>query len=292
MSVHPLTLDIPAPFQVEALLAFFGRHAVTGVEDYADDTHEGGRRIRYRRTLRLPRGPALLELCWAEDQFNASLELTDDRDLTVGRRRIEQLCDLDSDPVAIADHLLRDARLRPLVLAAPGLRVPGTVDLHEHLVRTMIGQQISLAGAANCAGKLAARFGERYPLTDGRAAASPGWLFPTATALAAADPATLPMPRARGRALVLMAGALADGSVRLDQGSDPTEVRAQLVARPGIGPWTADYVLMRGLHQPDILLSSDLVIRRELASRQIADTAHWSPWRSYATLHLWRAYTG
>jgi AraC family transcriptional regulator of adaptative response / DNA-3-methyladenine glycosylase II len=292
VTVHPVTLDISPPFQAEALLTFFGRHAVNGVEDYTDAPAEEGRPARYRRTLRLPHGPALAELSWANGRFTASLELTDDRDLDVGRARIQQLCDLTTDPVAIAEHLQRDARLQPLVSAVPGLRIPGTVDLHEHLFRTMIGQQISLAGAANCAAKLVVRFGEPYPRSAGDHSRGPGWLFPTAAALAAADPATLPMPRARGRALVLMAEALADGSVRLDRDSDPEEARAQLVARPGIGPWTADYVLMRGLHQPDILLSSDLVIRRELASRQITDTTGWSPWRSYATLHLWRAYTG
>ena len=284
--VHPVSLQIPAPFHGEALLVFFGRHAVPGIEVYADGSDEHGRRIEYARTVGLPQGPAVIRLGWQGGQLTAALELTDVRDLEAGRQRIVHLCDLATDPLPVVAHLSRDDRLRPLVAAAPGLRVPGAADLHEHLFRTMIGQQISLAGAANCAGKLVARFGEAYP---GGGALR---LFPSAASLAAADPETLPMPRARGRALVRMAEALAAGTLALTIDSDPAEVRARLLAAPGVGPWTADYVLMRGLHQPDILLSSDLVIKRQLAARSITDTSGWGPWRSYATMHLWRAYTG
>jgi AraC family transcriptional regulator of adaptative response / DNA-3-methyladenine glycosylase II len=279
-------LQVPAPFHGEALLVFFGRHAVPGIEVYSDRGDGDGRRIDYARTVRLPHGPAGIGLAWEAGRLTATLELADPRDAEAGRQRIEHLCDLGTDPSPVTEHLSRDRQLRSLVAAAAGLRVPGTADLHEHLFRTMIGQQISLAGAANCAGKLVDRFGEAYP--GGRLRR----LFPTAASLAAADPETLPMPRARGRALVRMAEALAGGTLSLTTGSDQAEVRTRLLAAPGVGPWTADYLLMRGLHQPDILLSSDLVIKRELAARSITDTTGWAPWRSYATMHLWRAYTG
>ena len=98
------------------------------------------------------------------------------------------------------------------------------------------------------------------------------------------------MPRARGRALVGLAAALAEGSLVLDRVAPWAGTRAALLARPGIGPWTADYIGLRGLGQPDILLSSDLVIRRELVARGVRDPTSWAPYRSYATLHLWRAY--
>jgi len=235
----------------------------------------------------------VMTLRWSADTLGGWLDLDDQWDLEAGQARVEHLCDLRIDVGAVEAHLVRDPQLRPLVRAAPGLRVPGVVDLHEHLFRTMLGQQISLAGAANLAAKLVTRFGERLP---GSLAGDPDdpltHLFPRAEALAGADPATLPMPRARGRALVLMAQALADGSLTLAPGCDPVEIRARLLASPGVGPWTADYVLMRGLHLPDILLTSDLVIKRELLARGLSATDSWSPWRSYATMHLWRAYTG
>jgi AraC family transcriptional regulator of adaptative response / DNA-3-methyladenine glycosylase II len=290
----PVDLDIPGPFHAEALLVFFGRHAVPGIESYRDVEVATGRRIDYARTLRLPAGPAVLELSYAAGALAAKLQLSDADDLDEGRRRLEHLCDLATDIGPVEDHLAGDDELRPLVAASPGLRVPGVVDAHEHLLRTMIGQQISLAGAANCAGKLVARFGdslaESGPVPT--AAGPLARLFPSAAALAGADPETLPMPRARGRAIVEMAAALADERVSLSTTSDPAQVRPALLACRGVGPWTADYVAMRALHDPDILLASDLVIKRELLRREITDTSDWSPWRSYATMHLWRSWTG
>jgi AraC family transcriptional regulator of adaptative response / DNA-3-methyladenine glycosylase II len=113
-------------------------------------------------------------------------------------------------------------------------------------------------------------------------------LFPDAASLAAADPATLPMPRARGRALVGLATALADGSVLLDRGPDRDDVRRALLELPGIGPWTADYVAMRALGHPDVFLPTDLAVRRLLAGLEgDPDPERWRPWRSYALMHLW-----
>lgn len=301
MSTHAVALEVVGPFQAEALLVFFGRHAVPGIESYADVGTGSERRIDYVRTLSLPYAPAVLRLSWRPDALTAALTLEDDHDLAAGRERVVQLCDLDRDPRVLEEHLGRDPELAPLVAASPGLRVPGVVDPVEHLIRTMVGQQISLAGAANCAGKLVARFGRPYPGRPGPSSGSGSdadapttvdRLFPTPDALAAADPETLPMPRARARALVGMAEALADGSVRLSRDGDLEQTRSMLLARPGVGPWTADYVLMRALHAPDVLLASDLVIKRELVRRGVTDTRAWAPWRSYATMHLWRSWTG
>lgn len=290
----PVELEVPQPFHGAALLVFFGRHAVPGIEANREVEDSGGPRIHYARTLRLPAGPAVLELSYGAGALTARLQLSDASDLEEGRQRLVHLCDLATDTGPIEEHLGGDAELRPLVAASPGLRVPGVVDAHEHLLRTMIGQQISLAGAANCAGKLVARFGDSVG-GSGPVLTSAGplaRLFPTAAALAGADPKTLPMPRARGRAIVEMATALAEGRVLLSTTSDPAQVRAALLACRGVGPWTADYVVMRALHAPDVLLASDLVIKRELVRREIDDTSAWSPWRSYATMHLWRSWTG
>ncbi len=173
-----------------------------------------------------------------------------------------------------------------MVSAAPGLRVPGTTDAHELAFQVLISQQISMAAAATCAGKITIRYGDRLE----QPAFGLSSLFPTANALAVVDPTELPMPRARGRALVSLARALADGSLDLSGSRPPAPTRAALLRQPGIGPWTADCIALRALGDRDILLDTDLVIRRELVRRGITDVRAWSPFRSYATIHLWRPY--
>jgi AraC family transcriptional regulator of adaptative response / DNA-3-methyladenine glycosylase II len=120
--------------------------------------------------------------------------------------------------------------------------------------------------------------------------------FPDVATLAAVDPATLPLPRRRARTLVTLAEALAGGDLTLDIGADAEEARATLCTLPGVGPWTADYIAVRGLGHPDVMLSGDLGVRHAFATLGLADTQvaidelarRWRPWRSYATLHLWR----
>jgi AraC family transcriptional regulator, regulatory protein of adaptative response / DNA-3-methyladenine glycosylase II len=171
-----------------------------------------------------------------------------------------------------------------LVRATPGLRVPGQVDGDETAIRTVIGQQVSVTGARTVAGRIVAEHGRRVESDI------PGLthLFPHAATLAEVDPGTLPMPRARGRALVGLATALASGTVALDRGPDRDDVRRALLELPGIGPWTADYVAMRALGHPDVFLPTDLAVRTVL--RDLGGTARtedWRPWRSYALMHLW-----
>jgi AraC family transcriptional regulator of adaptative response / DNA-3-methyladenine glycosylase II len=177
----------------------------------------------------------------------------------------------------------------PLARAFPGLRVPGQVDGDETAIRTVIGQQISVAGACTVTGRLVAEHGR--PVTS----AIPGLthLFPDAATLAGLDPGELPMPRSRGGALVGLARALASGEVALDRGPDRDRVRAALVALRGIGPWTADYVALRALAHPDVFLPTDVGVRNALVglghdpAAAIAGSERWRPWRSYALMHLW-----
>jgi AraC family transcriptional regulator of adaptative response / DNA-3-methyladenine glycosylase II len=220
-------------------------------------------------------GSALLGRTWTEavDQSTAA-------------GVISRLCDAQAAAPVIDDHLACDPALGPLVAARPGLRVPGAVDPHELAFRALIGQQISLAAAAICAAKLADHYGELVDSADSRLHR----LLPDAAALAAVDPVELPMPRARGRALVGLARVLADGTLDVLSEQPWSQRRAALLAVPGIGPWTADYVGLRALGRPDILLDTDLVIKRELALLGIGETARWAPWRSYATMHLWQGY--
>lgn len=285
-----LRLAYRAPFFGAGLLAFLGQRAIAGVEQW--DGHE------YRRTLSLPHGAGLVAVSEDAGFIRCRLALGDLRDLGTAVQRTRRLLDLDADPVAIAEHLGRDPRLAPAVAAVPGRRVPGAVDGAEMALRAVLGQQISVAGARTLAGRLATRYGDQVagpsePGPGGPDDGSPPRLFPRSEVIAALDPASLSMPAARGRTLVALAGELAEGRIVIDPGADREEVRRRLVALPGIGPWTADYVALRGLGDPDAFLPSDLGVRRALVAlgAEPGDASRlaerWRPWRGYALQYLW-----
>ena len=278
-----LRLPHRAPLDAAGLVEFLGRRAVPGVEEIVDGA--------YRRSLRLPHGAGIVELRAVEGQVRARFWLTDLRDLATAVQRSRVLLDLDSDPEAVADALGTDATLGALVRAAPGRRVAGNVDGGELAVRAVLGQQVSLAGAASAAARLTAAHGE--PLE--RPLGTVTHLFPTAEALAEADASDWPMPGTRRAAVRALAGALAGGELALDPGAEPEESRRRLGAIPGIGPWTVGYVAMRALRDPDAFLPTDLGVRHALerlgrdATPAAAErlSAAWRPYRSYAVQHLW-----
>jgi AraC family transcriptional regulator of adaptative response / DNA-3-methyladenine glycosylase II len=283
---HPalrVRLAARPPFDAPALLGFLGARAVPGVESWDGTT--------YRRTLALPHGHAVVACAAGEGGILAEFVLQDLRDLAAAVARMRRLLDLDADPGAVADVLGADPMLASSVRARPGLRVAGGVDPHEVVVRAIAGQQVSVAGARTVVGRLVAAHGEPLAIP----ADEVDRVFPSAPALAAADPATFAMPRARATALVGTCRALAAGEVVLDPGVDRAQSIAALVRLPGIGPWTAAYVAMRGLGDPDVMLAGDLGVRRAVAAlggddRAVAieQRAHaWRPWRSYAVSHLW-----
>jgi AraC family transcriptional regulator, regulatory protein of adaptative response / DNA-3-methyladenine glycosylase II len=280
-----LWLPFRAPLAARALLSWLAARAVPGVEEVAGDV--------YRRSLLLPRGQGVVELSFSCDGVRCRLWLEDPRDLTPAVERCRRLLDLDADPAAVSEHLGADALIGSLVSAAPGLRVPGHVDGAELAVRTVLGQQVSVPAARAGAGRLVAEHGE--PLARPRGAVTA--LFPAPDVLAALDPARLAMPRARAAALVGLCRALARGELCLDAGADRVEARRRLMALPGVGPWTAGYVAMRALGDPDVFLAEDLGVRHALRRlggpddprRAAAMAAAWAPWRSYATQQLWQA---
>ena len=282
-----VTLRLPyrTPYDAADMLRFFAGRAVAGVESTGDG--------EYRRTLRLPHGAGVAALTPADGHVRCRLELDDFRDLAAAVQRCRRLLDLDADPLSVADALSEDPALRPLVHRDPGRRVPGCVDGDELAVRAVLGQQVSVAGARTLAGRLVERHGKPLTSPHGDLTA----LFPTAEVLAGTNPAKLAMPRRRAQALTTMAAALADGRVRLDAGSDRDEVRGALQALPGIGPWTAEYIAMRALGDPDAFPSSDLGLRKGAQRLGLpSDTRglerhaqRWRPWRAYAAEHLWFA---
>jgi AraC family transcriptional regulator of adaptative response / DNA-3-methyladenine glycosylase II len=277
-----VTLAVREPFDSAALLTFLRARAVVGVEAV-----DGG---TYRRALRLPGGQGMVVLQPQRDRVLCSLTLSNLKDLAAAVERCRRLLDLDADPIAIDAHLASSDALRPLVARHPGMRVPGHVDGFEVAVRAVVGQQISVAGARTIAARLTQQFGETVddaaPLTH---------LFPTAESIAGADPRRLPMPRARGRSLVGIAGAVVAGDVVLDRSADRHDVRAALLMLPGIGPWTADYIALRALGDPDVFLPTDLGVKQALERLGVDDPEApmaWSPWRSYALMHVWSALGG
>jgi len=294
-----LRLPVRPPFDGAGVMRILALKAVPGVEESDGRT--------YRRALQLPHGEATVALRAGADTDHVSCELSlaDPRDVVPAVARARRLLDLDADSAAVDDILGGDRLLAPLVAAWPGMRVPGAVDGLEMAVRAVIGQQVSVAGARTVAARLAAAYGKPVTASDrihepgARRAGGVTHHFPTAEALAGIDPETLPMPRSRGRSLVALCTAVAEGRIDLDAGADRDETTASLLALPGIGPWTADYVRMRGLGDPDVLLTTDLGVRRGLERlgapgdpRSAAATGErWRPWRSYALMHLWHLVT-
>jgi AraC family transcriptional regulator, regulatory protein of adaptative response / DNA-3-methyladenine glycosylase II len=207
---------------------------------------------------------------------------------TIAGGRVISLADpearpiLGADPAAADAHLGRDPVLGPLVAKRPGVRVPGTVDGGELAIRAVLGQQVSVAAARTIAGRLVAAVGEPLPAPVGTLTHT----WPRPDAILAAAP-SLPMPRSRQRAVAALAEALA-GGLRLERGTD---ARAELLALPGIGPWTAEYVAMRALGDPDAWMPTDLGVRHGLARLGVGVEAadSWRPYRAHAVMHLWSA---
>ncbi len=274
------------PYDAAGLLGFLAARAIPGVEAAGPDWYE--------RALSLPHGPGVVRVELGSRPAGvvpARFTLADARDLAPALERTRRLLDADCDPLAVDEVLGADAALRPLVGARPGLRVPGHVDGDEVAVRAVLGQQVSVPAARTTAARLAERHGEPLTLAGEHVVDR---LFPSAGVLAALGPDDLSMPASRARALTGLCGALARGEIRLDRGADRADVRAGLVALPGIGPCTADYIAMRALGDPDVFLPTDLAVRRAAESLGVdlapSATQRWRPWRSYALLHLWTAY--
>jgi AraC family transcriptional regulator of adaptative response / DNA-3-methyladenine glycosylase II len=292
-----LRLAYRAPIDLDRMFGFLAARAIPGVESV-----EGG---RYFRTIQLPNGTGIASLgpfLRPRDPgyLDCELQLEDLRDLTAAVQRCRRLLDLDADPEAVTGYLSADPVLGPLARAHPGRRSPGQVDGNELALRAVLGQQVSVAAARRLGARLVAAYGKPLSPPDGPLT----HCFPSAETLAAADPAALPMPRARGRALTGLAAALASGELSLDPGAERDRAESVLLAQPGIGPWTASYIRMRALSDPDAFLPGDVGVlaalrrlgavpvsggsRGSRGARGSAALAEgWRPWRSYAVHHLW-----
>ncbi|MCC2308651.1 AlkA N-terminal domain-containing protein [Cellulomonas chengniuliangii] len=306
-----LDLDLPVrqPFDAPGAFRFLAARAVSGVE--AADLDDG--HLRYARTLTLPHGPGAVEVVATPTaagwRLRAALELASLADVAPAVARVRRMLDLDADPVAVDQALGADPHLAGLVARTPGIRAPGAVDPHELVVRAIVGQQISVAAARTHLSRLAAVAGETY------ASGFRGLdrLFPSPAQIVQRVPEPgegldpdrpLRLPRRAVEAVLATSRALADGDLDVHVGADPEALRAALVARPRIGPWTAAYVAMRVLGDPDSWLEGDVAlvagaravgvlgddVPAAAGQRVLADrAAAWAPWRSYAAMHLWQS---
>ena len=307
-----INLPVRQPFDAPGIFRFLAVRAVRGVETAElSDPEE----LRYARTLSLPHGPGAISIAAAAAgggwELSVQLELASPADAEHALQRVRRLLDLGADPSAVDTALSADPALAPLVERTPGIRVPGAVDPHELVVRALVGQQISVAAARTHLSRLTTEAGAPF------ASAFPGLdrLFPAPADILARVPEPVPggqpdpdrplrLPGQAVRAVIAAARDLASGELDVQAGSDPDTLRARLLSRPRIGPWTAAYIAMRVLGDSDAWLTGDVAlvagakaagvleegIGKAAAHRALADRAgDWAPWRSYAAMHLWQA---
>jgi AraC family transcriptional regulator, regulatory protein of adaptative response / DNA-3-methyladenine glycosylase II len=234
-----------------------------------------------------------VELEPQDDHVHAVFRLGGLADLAAAVHRCRRLLDLDADPGQHTAVLRKDVTLKPFVVANPGLRVPGSVDGAESAIRAVLGQQVSVAAARTAAARLVVGYGTPLDEPDGPIKHA----FPAPEALAGSSLEDVGMPRSRRATLRELARLLADGDLALDGGADRAEVQRRLLGISGVGPWTATYISLRALGDPDAFPAGDLGLRRAAAGLGLpgnaagleAHSERWRPWRAYAAHYLWAA---
>lgn len=281
-----LRLPFRPPFYADGILNWLKVRAISGVEEMAGET--------YRRAVHLARSVAVIEVSVHSEHLQLRLIAEDLSDIGEAVQKTRQLFDIDADPDVVDSTLSRDALLAPLIAQHPGTRVPSCVDGFEMACRAILGQQISVAGARVRATRLAQGWGQPLPAADGTVVRC----FPTAHDLSAATPAdiaTVGLTKTRAGTLYELATMVASGDLTLDRGADRAEIREKLLGIKGIGPWTATYIGLRSLGDPDAFPASDLGLVRSAAllggpsdpDSLEARAQKWRPWRAYGAMHLW-----
>ena len=279
-----------APYDWQAMLHHLRTRAIDGVERVEGD--------RYVRTATHGTEVGVIEIAHLGDEHSlaATLRFPSVRGLSLLVTRIRRMFDVGADLTPIRAHLSEDPLLAPLVMARPGLRVPGAFDGFELAVRAILGQQISVEAARRLAAELVRLCGRPIATADRETAL--GWVFPSPAAVASADLSTLPMPAARQRALVAIARAALDDPQLFSPLDSVEDTVARLSAIRGVGPWTASTIAMRAAREPDAFPATDAGLLRGAATLLGARPSvtelsrhaeRWRPWRAYAAQHLWAA---
>jgi AraC family transcriptional regulator of adaptative response / DNA-3-methyladenine glycosylase II len=287
-----ITLMLPyaPPYDWESMVGFLAARAIDGVE-----TVEAGK--RYRRSIALDGAQGMVEVepDGRAPALRATIRFPGIASLAAIVRRVRRIFDLSADPVAIGGDLCRDPHLAALVGRRPGVRVPGAWDGFELAVRAILGQQVTVSAAARLAGKLVAAYGDPLPADYGNGLTH---TFPAAARVAAANLRPLGMPAARAQALSSLAGAAAADPRLFSPTQSLEDAVGRLRALRGIGDWTAHYIAMRVLREPDAFPADDIGLLRALAGADgrrpsarelLARAEAWRPWRAYAAQHLWTA---
>lgn len=279
---YEFRLHFRPPLQWDALLNFFRQRAIPGVEAVKSN--------RYLRTIAFNGcvGSVAVSMDDCQSALRVEISFPQTRWLFQIIERLRAMFDLSADPLEIAAQLSADFLLAPRVRAMPGLRVPGCWDGFELAVRGILGQQISVAGASTLAGRLVENFGtkisDRAPLTH---------IFPKAEALANADVGRIGLTNGRAETIRTLAREVASGRLRFDSFQDQDQFRARLLEIPGIGDWTAQYVSMRALGDPDAFPAGDLGLLKSLSMQKPKEVMmraeSWRPWRAYAAIYLWQS---
>ena len=276
---------------MDTLFRFLGDRTIPGVESFDGTT--------FRRAVRTPDDrAAVIELMARSDRGDVLLRILGDEGMDPSPlvRTTRRLLDLDVDPSTVDAALSSDPTLRPFVRVTPGIRLPGTVDGFELVVRAILGQQISVRAARTFAGRIADACGT--PLE--RPFGDVHHLFPSAEQLGDSRLAGLGLTTAREATLRRVAELVASGALDLSGAADLEETRDVLLAVPGIGPWTVAYVAMRALGDTDAFPVGDLGVRLGFEALGLASTPaamrdhaeRWRPWRAYAVMHLWNSLHG
>jgi AraC family transcriptional regulator of adaptative response / DNA-3-methyladenine glycosylase II len=284
-----LRLAYRAPLHVPSLLSFLALRALPRVEEV---TEHG-----YRRGMTLPHGRATMELRPGHRWVAATLRLQDVRDLAPAVARCRRLFDLDADPDAVDATLGADPGFAGSIRQEPGVRVPRSVDGFEMAVRAIVGQQVSVISARSTLARMIRSATGPIPEPETVAGERPLVGFPTADVVADLPDRAFGMPAARRETIRALARAVASGELDLEPGADRDRTAAQLVELPGVGAWTAGYVAIRAIGDPDVFLPTDVAVLRGARALGLPDSpaalaAHaerWRPWRSYAVIRLWRA---
>ena len=280
-----LLLRYKPPYDWPAMLGYLRPRMVAGVECIENGV--------YRRTISLQGEQGVVSVRPSEgDALLARVRFPKLSALPNIIARLRRVFDLAADPQAVALDLAKDATLAPLVAERPGLRLPGAWDGFEMAARAILGRQVTIAGAARLAARLTERFGDNLRCAD-RILTQ---VFPAPVALVEADLSGLGLTRARAESLKKLAAAVVADPHIFSAARSQDEVRARLRALPGIGDWTAQYLAMRLLREPDAFPATDIALRRALADsfgarpsakKLLARAENWRPWRAYAAQHLW-----
>lgn len=285
-----LVLGYRPPYAWQAMLDYLRMRAIPGVEQVSSET--------YARTVRVDEVSGRMLVRNEAARNRLVVEFALDRQVVLGTavQRVRDIFDLDASPTEIGEHLGGDSLLGPMVEKSPGLRVPGCWDMFELCLRAVIGQQISVRGAITLLGRMTRAFGQSIAENaseTGEDSQQPARLFPSPADIAVSDLAGIGLTRARERTIVALAQAFVDDPAFIHPAMDVEEAQRRLLAIPGIGPWTANYITLRAVPDADAFPTADLGLLKAAGvdnGKALAAMAeNWRPWRGYAVIYLWNS---